>query len=170
MRTEKRWSCFRKMKGSQNPIQASKTRKVTTLSLRQSTQFSPRTKWSHLLHAKMSQIGTCLYARLYFHILSFSISKVYQTFRWEKKRAAFRNGQVAPHESFMEIDELTQGKGTNSKCAHLIRGLNCACTIVHRGVIGSPECHGTLSVQPSTFLSYRRSMLKQIAGFGCFRL
>ena len=41
-----------------------------------STQFSPGTKWSHLLHAKMSQIGTCLYARLVFHILSFSISKV----------------------------------------------------------------------------------------------
>jgi len=25
----------------------------------------------------------------------------------------------------METDELTQGKGTNSKCAHLVRGLNC---------------------------------------------
>ena len=33
-----------------------------------STQFSPRIKWAHLLHAKMSQIGTCLYARLVFHI------------------------------------------------------------------------------------------------------
>jgi len=40
------------------------------------TQFSPRTKWSHLLHAKMSQIGTGLYSRLVFHILIFSISTV----------------------------------------------------------------------------------------------
>ena len=40
------------------------------------TQFSPRTKWSHLLLAKMSQIGTCLYARLVFHILIFSMSTV----------------------------------------------------------------------------------------------
>jgi len=41
-----------------------------------STQFSPRIKSAHLLHAKMSQIGTCLYARLVFHILIFSISTV----------------------------------------------------------------------------------------------
>jgi len=40
------------------------------------TQFSPRAKWWHLLHAKMSQIGTCLYARLVFHLLIFSISTV----------------------------------------------------------------------------------------------
>jgi len=36
--------------------------------------------------------------------------------------------------------------------------------------LGSPECHGALCVQLSTFLSYRRSILKQIAGFGGFRL
>ena len=41
-----------------------------------STQFTPRTKWAHLLLAKMSQIGTCLYARLVFHILIFSLSPV----------------------------------------------------------------------------------------------
>jgi len=40
------------------------------------TQFSPRIKWSHLLLAKMVQIEPCLYARLVFHILIFSISTV----------------------------------------------------------------------------------------------
>jgi len=33
------------------------------------TQFRPRTKWSHLLLAEMVQIEPCLYARLVFHIL-----------------------------------------------------------------------------------------------------
>ena len=40
------------------------------------TQFRPRTKWSHLLLAKMVQIEPCLYARPVFHILLFSISTV----------------------------------------------------------------------------------------------
>jgi len=40
------------------------------------TQFRPRIKWSHLLLAKMVQIEPCLYARLVFHILIFSISTV----------------------------------------------------------------------------------------------
>jgi hypothetical protein len=40
------------------------------------TQFRPRIKWSHLLLAKLVQIEPCLYARLVFHILIFSISTV----------------------------------------------------------------------------------------------
>jgi hypothetical protein len=40
------------------------------------TQFGPRAKWAHLLLAKMSQIGACLYAQLVFHIFIFSISTV----------------------------------------------------------------------------------------------
>jgi hypothetical protein len=37
----------------------------------------------------------------------------------------FETERFAPHESFTGIDELTQGKGTRSKCHHLARGLNC---------------------------------------------
>jgi hypothetical protein len=40
------------------------------------------------------------------------------------------NREVAPHKRFSGIDELTQGKGTRSKCAHLVRGLNCVVTAV----------------------------------------
>jgi len=47
----------------------------------------------------------------------------------KSKRAAFWNREVAPHESFSGIDESTQGKGTRSKCAHLVRRLNCVGTV-----------------------------------------
>jgi len=77
----------------------------------------------HLSWPKMFHIETCLYARPVFHILIFSFRRSHKPLWWEIKTCGVLKRTGCAARELFGNRRVNSKKGTQSKGAHLVRGL-----------------------------------------------